>query len=87
MKTTLLIALLTCTLCAKEVTVRVTVPDWVRYSTIAENGTVFLWENKPTLINTDVGLSFWYCDEGLNVTIYGGAVPKKNWKRSLRRVR
>jgi len=87
MKYAILISLLAGTLLAKEVNIRVTVPDWVRYRTTAEDGTVFLWEKKPALVYTDVGLVFWYCDEGRNITIYGGAVPHGSWKRSLRRVR
>lgn len=82
----ILTLLLAGTLLAKEVNIRVTVPDWVRYRTTAEDGTVFLWEHKPVLITTDVGVEFWYCDEGRSIIIEGGAVPRK-WKRSIRRVR
>jgi len=87
MKPIIILSLLAGTLLAKEVNIRVTVPDWVRYRTTAEDGTVFLWEKKPVLINTDSGLSFWYAIEGQHSAVYGGAFPKGNWKRSLRRVR
>jgi len=87
MRYAILISLLAGTLLAKEVNIRVTVPEWVRYRTTAEDGTVFLWEKKPVMITTDSGVSFWYAVEGGSITIYGGAVPRKNWKRSLRRVR
>ena len=86
MKLLTLTLLLAGTLLAKEVNIRVTVPDWVRYRTTAEDGTVFLWEKKPRLVNTDIGVQFWYCDEGQSAVVYGGAVPR-NWKRSIRRVR
>jgi len=85
MKLITLTLLLAGTLLAKEVNIRVTVPDWVRYRTTAEDGTVSLWEKKPALFTTDSGVSFWYCDEGQRATIEGGALPKK-WKRSIRRV-
>lgn len=87
MKPILILLALALHLSAASVCIRVTVPDWARYKTVEADGTVWVWENRPTRVRPDVGAGFWWCNEGRNMAFSGPMVQPKHWERTLRRIR